>query len=245
MLSLVELFDLCANRKDYTTVKTEDGKYEVDYKFLEDAEARTLYIFFEPSDGDVDWRVNFAFPRKPYSDMEVTYRVHGGFLESWKLVKNAIRAKVKEQEEDSTDYKWRKVVTVGYSHGGALAVLCHECIWFERPDIRSAIEGYSFDGPRVYGGLRVKKELEARWEKFTTFRNQDDIVTHLPPICFFFRHVGNLAAIGDPWRAKARVFEEWMRSKFKDKELMQEFIGIKPHYPGEIRESLKAVENRD
>ena len=192
MKSLIELFDLCNNRKDYTTVKVEKKKfekYEVDYKFIEEEDV--LYIFFEPSDGRTDWVVNFSYWRKPYDDMEIGYRVHGGFLESWKLIKDVVRAKVTENGANGR-YKWNKVVIVGYSHGGALAALCHECVWFEREDLRQgdSIVGVSFDGPRVYAGFWIKKELRERWRNFYVIRNHNDIVTHLPPVIFFFRHVG-------------------------------------------------------
>ena len=53
--------------------------------------------------------------------MEVSYRVHRGFLAAWKEVEDIIIAKIK-------DPKWTKIVTVGYSHGGALAGFCHECV---------------------------------------------------------------------------------------------------------------------
>ena len=137
--------------------------------------------------------------------MEQGYRVHGGFLESWKLVKDIIRAKITEkdmaQQEEidgvERDYKWKKIIIVGYSHGGALAALCHECVWFEREDLRAGdLVGISFDGPRVFAGLRIPKTLKERWAHFYVFRNHGDIVTHLPPVLFFFRHVGTKIRIG-------------------------------------------------
>lgn len=206
MMNLIELFDTCNNRRDYVTVKREDGKkkYEVDYKFVEEDDI--LYIFFEPSDGRTDWKVNFSYWRKPYADMEISYRVHGGFLESWKLIKDTIRAKVTERDyvapmcEDNTyAYKWHRIIIAGYSHGGALAALCHECVWYEREDLRNikdAIVGISFDGPRVFAGLKIPAALKERWAQFYVFRNHSDIVTHLPPVIFFFRHVGNKVRIG-------------------------------------------------
>ena len=188
MLTLIELFDICNNRRNYITITSLNKEYEVDYKFLEEEE--TLYIFFEPSDGNIDWKVNFSYWRKPYKKMETSYRVHGGFLESWKLIEDAVGAKVMEMDNDRC-FKWRKVIIAGYSHGGALAALCHEYVWFNRPDLRlQGLTGISFDGPRVYAGLWIKKELKRRWRNFYVIRNQDDIVTHLPPVLFFFRHVG-------------------------------------------------------
>ena len=222
MRNLTELFNLCNNRRDYTTITPENKKYEVDYKFIEEDD--TLYIFFEPSDGNTDWRVNFSYWRKPYKDMAISYRVHGGFLESFKLIDNIIGAKIREvadpemDEDGHWNWKFKKVVIVGYSHGGALAALCHEYVWYNRVDLREGgVVGISFDGPRVYGGLWVPKALKQRWEHFYVFRNHDDIVTHLPPVIFFFRHVGNKIRIG------AGKNPGWVGA----------------HYPNKILESLE------
>ena len=218
-MNIVDLFDICNNRRDYTTVKVTKKKferYEVDYKFQEEGD--TLYIFFEPSDGRIDWRVNFSYWRKPYKDMEINYRVHGGFLESWKLIEDIIIEKVTEKAPDGA-YRWRKVVIAGYSHGGALAALCHEGVWFHREDLREkegALVGISFDGPRMFAGLKIPKELKERWRNFYVFRNHSDIVTHLPPVIFFFRHVGDKVMIGAGDNPGL----------------------IKAHYPGCIRDSL-------
>lgn len=40
----------------------------------------TLFIFFQPSNSKQDWFSNFAFLKRPYKDMKVKYKVHGGFL---------------------------------------------------------------------------------------------------------------------------------------------------------------------
>ena len=220
-MNLIELFNICNNRRDYITVTPENKKYEVDYKFIEDTPERTLYILFEPSDGDIDWKVNFAYWRKPYHDMEIEYRVHGGFLSSWQLIKQVVRAKVLEMEENGT-YRWEKVIVAGYSHGGALAVLCHECVWYERPDLREdRLVGISFDGPRVFAGLQIPKKLKERWRNFYVFRNHNDIVTHLPPVIFFFRHVGN--------KVKMKEGED------------PGLIGA--HYPDKIRQGILSVQS--
>jgi hypothetical protein len=126
--------------------------------------------------------------------MEIPYRVHGGFLDSWKLIDDIIINKVTERANG--EYKWRNIVVSGYSHGAAIAALCHEAVWYHRPDLRNnGLVGYGFDGPRVYAGFKVKKALQERWRTFTMFRNWNDIVTHLPPRLFGFRHVGNVVQI--------------------------------------------------
>lgn len=244
-MNLIDLFNECNKQEGYVTVKVEKEKfkkYEVDYKFIENK--NTLYIFFEPSDGRTDWIVNFSYWRKPYRDMKIGYRVHGGFLESWSLVKDAVRARVGEKNADGR-YRWEKIVIVGYSHGGALAVLCHECVWFEREDLRAGenLIGISFDGPRVYAGLWIKKELKERWRNFYLIRNQDDLITHLPPVVFFFRHVGEKVKVGAKPRSKVEIFKEWIAGKCKDSMLLQELVGIKPHYPEEVKKGIRGLEN--
>lgn len=189
---LCALFVECNRDVDYTTV-TQDG-CEVDYKFLELDD--TLVICFEPSDSKIDWKINFSYWRKPYKDMGISYRVHGGFLKSFKLVRDDIRAKVLEPQENG--YRWKNIIVVGYSHGGALSALCHELVWFERPDLREeGLVGLNFEGPRVFAGFRIPKALKERWAHFYTFRNHADLVTHMPPILFGFRHVGEMKKIKD------------------------------------------------
>jgi hypothetical protein len=131
--------------------------------------------------------------------MEIPYRVHGGFLKCWKTVEKIIIHKILEEDPmEVGSYRWRHIVIVGYSHGGALAALCHECVWFHRGDLRQGdhILGYGFEAPRVYAGWRIPKQLRERWCTFTVYRNKNDLVTHMPPLCFFFRHVGAVKKIG-------------------------------------------------
>lgn len=214
--TLVDLFNYC------NWIEYQEVGHDVDYAFIEGAND-TLYIYFEPSNSKTDWIVNFAFPRRPYKDMQIPYRVHGGFLSNWKAVEDIVIARVTEKGANG-DYRWKRVVVVGYSHGGALAALCHEGVWFHREDLREAgLAGISFDGPRVFGGLYVPAALKERWAHFYVIRNHRDIVTHLPPVVMFFRHVGELVEIGageDPG-----------------------LIGA--HYPNKIRESLQEFEKNE
>lgn len=166
---------------------------DVDYAFEENGDQ--LIIVFKESDSKVDWKRNFAFKKKPYKDMNVPYRVHGGFLKSWKEVEDIVIAKITETKENG-EYKFNSIYVTGWSHGGALTMLCHECVWFHRPDIRKNCFSVSFDGPRVYGGRKVKPELRERWEHFFEVVNDTDIVTKVPPRLFGFTHVGNIIHIG-------------------------------------------------
>lgn len=94
------------------------------------------------------------------------------------------------------DKRVKKIVIAGYSHGAALALLCHEYCMYNRRDIKTAVSGYGFGCPRVVFGI-LKKSVRERFEGFFVIRNKGDLVTHLPPVFFLFRHAGKLITIGD------------------------------------------------
>ncbi|MBQ8551900.1 MAG: lipase family protein [Clostridia bacterium] len=149
----------------------------------------TLYIFFESSNGRLDWQKNFDFPAKPYKRMgQPIWYAHRGFLSAWRDIEPMIAARI-------ADTGIGKVIVTGYSHGAAIALLCHEYVWYNRPDLRRTLEGFGFGCPRVVWG-NPSAELSRRWERFTVIRNIDDIVTHLPPAFIGYTHVGKLLTIG-------------------------------------------------
>lgn len=152
-------------------------------------EGGTLHIYFEWSNGATDWKNNLDFPARPYRDMRDRWYAHRGFLRVWKAIEDRLAPPI-------NDPLTRKIVIAGYSHGAALALLCHEYCMFNRPDIRADIRGYGFGCPRVVFGL-LRKSVKERFEGFTVIRNKRDLVTHLPPVLLLFRHVGERLTIGD------------------------------------------------
>lgn len=187
-MKMSELFHMCAYDVEYQQVGDS-----VNYAFMN--KGTTLYIYFQGSNSITDWVRNFLFGKRPYKDMEDPYRVHRGFLSAWKEVEDIIIEKIEEKNKKD-EFRWKKVVVVGYSHGGALAGLCHECVWFHRPDLREVgLLGYGFEAPRFYAGYQVKDELKARWSTFIVIRTNNDIVTHCPPWIFGYHHVGTVLKI--------------------------------------------------
>ena len=200
-MKLSQLFANCAWDVIYKQVGDS-----VNYAFVEDN--GILYIYFEGSNSITDWVRNFLFKKKPYKDMDVKYKVHRGFLAAWKTVEDIIINKITEQvtvevydeekkrKKIEKKYKYNKIYVVGYSHGGALAAFCHECVWFHRPDLRDGgFVGYGFEAPRIYGAWHVKKSLKERWDNFYVIRTNNDIVTHCPPRLFRFTHVGHMIKV--------------------------------------------------
>lgn len=153
-------------------------------------EGQILYIFFEASNGENDWKINLDFPAKAYKRMGKTvWFTHRGFLSEWKEIEPMIKDYI-------MDKRIRKIIITGYSHGAAIAVICHEYVWYNRTDLRDSIEGYGFGCPRVFWGPRTRA-LQVRWDNFKVIRNIDDIVTHLPPAYLGYSHVGTLISIGE------------------------------------------------
>lgn len=150
-------------------------------------EGDTLYIYFEASDGATDWKNNLDFPamRKDGSLL----LIHRGFLRVFESVRPVVSAVASEREIDS-------IVISGYSHGGALAVLCYDEVLRLRPDLQGNIVGYGFGAPRVFFGIKTRR-LARRFADFTVIRNTDDLVTHLPPRALGYFHVGKLLTVGD------------------------------------------------
>lgn len=167
---------------DYTTIAGSGAS------FCYEIVGSRLNIFFESSNGKVDWSNNFDFPAKAYRDMDNRWYVHRGFLRVWKSAREYLKRPI-------LDRSVREIVVAGYSHGAALALLCHEFCMFHRPDIAENIRGYGFGCPRVVFGVPAKN-VRGRFRQFYVIRNCRDLVTHLPPFLLGFRHVGNMVHIG-------------------------------------------------
>lgn len=211
---MVKLFERCLNAKYIHTEKGGDYAIEI--------ENDTLYILFECSDGAEDWLHNFDFvpekykdrentqkvklfkgiaeavreylvlPAEPYKHMFDTWRVHGGFLEVWKDMRDDIEAYVAEILENHPEIK--KIKCVGYSHGAAISVLATEDMEYLYGKSYE-VSGYGFGTPRVLWGI-VPEEVKYRLRNFTAVRNIPDIVTHVPPMIFGFRNAGTLIKVG-------------------------------------------------
>lgn len=145
-----------------------------------------LRLLFEGSNGRLDWCNNFDFPAKPYRDMADRWYAHRGFLRVWKEIEPHLADLI-------ADPTVAAVEVAGYSHGAAIALLCHEYVRFHRPDV--VILGIGYGCPRVVWGWMPKRVRE-RFKDFFVIRNGDDLVTHVPPSLFGYRHAGLLVEIG-------------------------------------------------
>ncbi|MBQ8746493.1 MAG: lipase family protein [Clostridia bacterium] len=184
-MNLAELFSL--------TLHARYVRAENDASFAFHRENGTLYILFEASSGSTDWENNLDFPALPYRDMPHRWMCHRGFLRVWKSAEPYIAEAIAKTHETH-------VTVSGYSHGGALAMLCHEYIWFTHKPYREHLRGFGFGAPRVLWRLPGTLWPKERWQTFTVVRNLDDAVTHLPPAALGYTHVGTMLEIGEKGR---------------------------------------------
>ena len=206
------LFERCL-RAEYTHTP-ESGEYAIQ------VDDHTLFLLFQWSKGKEDWLNNFDFlpthhytlkerwamlvsmirtwlkglgaPKKAYKHMTRPWFCHRGFQRVWKAMRDEIEKKVCELLEAHPEVD--NIDCVGYSHGGALSVFATEDMAFLYGD-GYKVEGYGFGAPRVLWGP-IPKEVKERLENFIVVRNVPDIVTHVPPAVFGFKHAGKVVEIG-------------------------------------------------
>ena len=174
---LYDMFEQCLNQS-YT--HTENG---ASYSFYR--EGSTLYIFFEKSNGAVDWKSNFNYRVVKYPSENKRFACHEGFLMVWLDI-------LPHLEREISDKAVQEIVSVGYSHGAGVALLCYEYCRYARVDIQDKIFGFGFGSPRVIWGTSDR----CVWNGFFVIKNIDDLITHLPPAIFGYRHVGQMLTIG-------------------------------------------------
>lgn len=172
---LSELFNRCLRAKYIHTV--EDGDYAIEL------DGDTLYLLFQWSHSHMDWVSNFDFPARAYKNGEDKWRVHRGFLRVWKAMRDDIERKV---DEILAEKKIQKIMCVGYSHGAAISLLATEDMVYLHGD-KYTVNGYGFGCPRCVWG-KLPEGVYARVMRFKAICHKQDIVTHLPPTVFGFRH---------------------------------------------------------
>lgn len=183
-IDLYTLFKRLLDLKDkYIHLEKETASY-----YVEEI-GDTLYIFFEWSNGKTDWLNNLNFPAKPYRDMKNTWFCHRGFLKVWKVLEPHLAPHILNPQI-------KTIIIAGYSHGGAIAQLCHEYVKFNRPEV--SVVGVGYGAPRVVWGY-VNNTVKQRFKDFIVVRNGCDLVTHLPPKLLGFRDLGQIYKIGKPW----------------------------------------------
>ena len=135
---------------DFVQFKNEDG-----------------VLYFQCSNGIVDWIRNFDFPAVPYKRMETEYKVHAGFLEAYQLVQRRDKRSTFTQSSDTL-------------RRGSCSSLLAKITFRGRK-----VPTFVFGCPRVfYKPPQIVKDRTAHAIRYTS---KGDIVTKVPP---FYHHVG-------------------------------------------------------
>lgn len=183
-----------------------------------------IQIAFEESNGKFDWFINFLFKGlykvRPYKNMAVIYKTHGGFTLSYKSIQDELYNKIGEicKEHEVSD-----IEIFGWSYGGAMTQLCLEDLtyhfieqrehteWFSNGQALPVITGMTIGAPRVF-----YKTITSSWERLQTrlsrlimIANVNDIVTHLPPSIFRSKHILPLYGVGKSKHMTFGIFNPW------------------------------------
>ncbi len=140
-----------------------------------------LSVTFRGTDSLTNWVHNFmaAMRSVPYNEVNPEIRVHSGFLETYRSVREQILSLVPQGD--------CRILITGHSLGAALAVLCAvDIVWhFPHKDV----EVYLFGCPRV-GNKAFAKSYDKRVFKTLRVTCGNDVVAKLPPTLLGYRHVG-------------------------------------------------------
>lgn len=138
---------------------------------------------------DIVTDIRFRKKVIPYGNKASKIRVHRGFLEAYKSVRDQIHQVVLHQISD-----FKPVVVVGHSLGGALATLCVVDMQYNmRPqgDLythRRILHWMTFGAPRV-GNAAFGRSFRVRCGRGFRFWGWWDMVVKLPFWILGFRHV--------------------------------------------------------
>jgi len=118
--------------------------------------------------------------------MQVKWYAHAGFVRKWKGIEDNVMTLLGREQPQRVELK-------GHSQGGAIAILAHEGIRYNYPDIE--IETHAYGCPRVVWWWNLNK-IRDRFRGVLRTEHRGDIVTQLPPKILGYRHVGEVRKIG-------------------------------------------------
>lgn len=138
--------------------------------------------------GIEDWITDVKFIPQEYPFEKGSggaMRVHGGFMEAYQSVREALLGKAKEAGGS-------KIISTGHSLGGALAVLFAADVKGVLP--KKEVICYTFGCPKV-GNQAYADFYNARVPQTYRVVNGADLVPKIPPAGY--EHVGQMVQLGD------------------------------------------------
>jgi predicted lipase len=184
----------------------------------------TFLICFKGTNGTSEWIHNFDAVKIDSPFVEVSGKVHKGFLFRFEHMQkeiNDIFKSISKMEEVP-----KRLIFVGHSLGATTALYS---ALFARTFFGKDTEIISigFGSPRP-GNRRFEKDAEKQLDAIAVFRNGEDLVTKVPTSWMGYRHVGKFIKVGK-WTASKKFLTILASIPFFH------FYGIKEttddHYP--------------
>ena len=158
---------------------------------------RDLYIVFEGSDGDLDWKDNFKFWRST-TELRKGILVHKGFEDQFQTIKDTIMDLINRILDNpaQTDKQSIRIICTGHSLGGALATRMAFHIAYKFPV--NPIICVTFGSPKV-GNYAFAKQFNKEIRESYRFVYGLDTVCGVPPVFFGYWHVDKMIRLKMPW----------------------------------------------
>lgn len=165
-----------------TTVKYEIFGRASDYVIRHKGD--TAYILFKGSDS-LKNELKWSWPTKSSSVVESNLFCQSKLVDHWCKINFGVRSDLSKLT--GANPKIKKVVCVGFGHGGALAQIC--ALWFQSIyGNKFIIKGYSFGSPRVFSTI-IPERVYDFTKNLTVIINREDIITRLPMKVFGYDYI--------------------------------------------------------
>ena len=162
-----EYFDLI---KSTSFIKSGD---DVDWQVSVFDDEKTVRLIFEESTSKRDWTNNFNFPVKIYKKQESCLRVARGWGNAYKSCNDTIMDIFTKQVEAHPDYS---VEIIGWSYGGAIAVIAAEDFYFRTGKKSNII---TFGAPKPLWSKKCWKYVRSCVNNVHQYAHVNDCV----PLC--------------------------------------------------------------
>ena len=167
-----QLFSLIKNTKHEEYNESGDS---VNWLIKIDHDEKVIRLMFEESNGKRDWLNNLNFPVKPYKKQENVLWVARGWRKAYKSCNDKIQQAL---IATISDYKNYGVEIIGWSYGGAMAILAAEDFHF-RTKLKPTL--YTFGAPKPIFGKKSKQYVESCCGEIKQYANVNDCVVIMPP----------------------------------------------------------------
>lgn len=171
-MNFSELFNFLYHYEHFKTV----GEH-LDYDVYVDENDKKVRLMFQHTNGNLDWKTNFTFPKKPYRNQKNHMYVHGGWIKQYKSANDLIMNEYIEVVKKYPDYKCE---INGFSMGAALAQIAAEDFYF-RTGIKPSV--VAFGCPKPFFGKKTRKYVESCIDIENSYLINDcnDIVSKVVP----------------------------------------------------------------